>query len=65
MVCYNDNMKNNDNNKITGFINEEHINDVNEVFGKEIAEQMQVAEGKTFLDILRENGAFDLTNKDK
>ena len=51
-------------NKVKGFINETHTSDVEKVFGKQLAEKLaQHNEEKTFLQILVENGQFDLTNK--
>jgi len=47
--------------KINGFINESHTNEVAEVFNQAIADQLANSEGKTFLQILVENGQFDLT----
>ena len=55
---------NNTENKIKGFINETHKSDVEKVFGKELSDKLgQYNEEKTFLQILVENGQFDLTNK--
>ena len=64
MVCDNDNMKESK-KQVSGFINETHKEEIHEVFGKEIAEKVAITNGKTFLDILRESGAFDLTSKSK
>ena len=42
--------------KVQGVITEEHTEEVAEIFGKEIAEQLANGTAKTFLEILMENG---------
>jgi hypothetical protein len=49
-------------NKVLGFINQEHIDEVESIFGAEISERLKNSTNKTFLQILVESGKFDLTN---
>ena len=55
----------NNTTQVLGTITENHTGEVAEVFGKEIAAKLENCEGKTFLQILMENGRFDLTNSNQ
>ena len=49
--------------KVWGFINEHHADAVRYTFGDKIADALQNAsEGKTFLQVLIEQGCFDPRN---
>jgi hypothetical protein len=54
---------NNTTTQVGGFITENDSELVRERFGNKVADALANCEGKTFLQILVENGGFDLTNK--